>query len=518
MGSAVSKNITKAATEAVAKVSNNIIQDSKLTTDQTQIISVSDVDGDVNISGNTFTQKANINMKSLMNALVQEDIQQALTQEIAQTCKSIVSGLNIFQFPDAQNEINVFLKASSELMNTISSSCASSISENQVITVKRTKGSVNITNNVMSEMIDIFQSCIQEAVSKNTIFQRLQEKIDQSATAKAEGLSLWQIIILIALVLGIPFVSVIGGVAVVGRYLFPLSILAGAGCLAAYYSWVEESVYSHAFSTLIRNLPNCNAQPLATTSNAYSNSSAAAQACTANRNCVAFDWQGAVIDPSGNHISFNPPQTTFYGSVGPGCEQAIVGSPDHSKVFRNPIFVKGSGPPTKAVGDVYLNILTAEYYFFDESTRSWNKQGSFAHSDFTSRNSINWGTVPPTPATQGVAGSIYVYYSSNDPIYFHVYVKNPDGWKLYPTPLRGPGLLPDAPANINVTGFTTIKHRNWLLYLGGALLVVGILGSVVAFASKKPGNREYKELPSPSPLPRPSRPRSTNPFDEDEDE
>lgn len=58
MGSAVSKNITKAATEAVAKVSNNIIQDSKLTTDQTQIISVSDVDGDVNISGNTFTQKS----------------------------------------------------------------------------------------------------------------------------------------------------------------------------------------------------------------------------------------------------------------------------------------------------------------------------------------------------------------------------------------------------------------------------------------------------------------------------
>ncbi|CCV02267.1 Lipid membrane protein [Invertebrate iridescent virus 30] len=513
MGSAVSKNITKAATEAIAKVSNNIIQNSKLTTDQTQIISVTDIDGDVNISGNTFTQKATINMKSLMNVLVQEDIQQALTQEIAQTCKSIVSGLNIFQFPNAQNEINVFLKASSELMNTISSSCASSMSENQVITVSRVKGTVNITNNVMSQMADIFQSCIQEAVSKNTIFQQLQQKIDQSATAKAEGLDLWQIIILIALVLGVPFVSVIGGVAVVGRYLFPLSILAGAGCLVAYYSWVEENVYSHAFSSLIRNLPNCNARPLATTSNAYTNSSAAAQACANNRNCVAFDWQGAVIDQLGNHISFNPPQTTFYSSIGPGCEQAIVSSPDHSKVFRNPIFVKGSGPPIKAEGDVYLNILTAEYYFFDQSTRQWVKQGSFAHSDFTSRNSINWGTVPPTPATQGVAGSIYVYYAASDPVYFHIYVKNPDGWKLYPTPLRGPGLIPDAPSNINVTGFTTVKHRNWLLYLGGALLIVGILGSVVAFASKKP----VEKLPSLSPSPSQTVRRSTNPFDEDED-
>jgi hypothetical protein len=510
MGSAVSKNITKATTEAVAKVSNDIIMSTKLSTDQTQVISVTDVDGDVHISGNTFTQKANLNIKSLMNTLVQEDIQQALTMQIAQACKSIVSGLNIFQFPNAQNEINIFLKASAELMNTISLSCAASLSENQVITVSRVKGNVYIENNVMSQMADIFQSCIQDAVSKNTIFQQLQEKIDQSATAKAEGLDLWQIIILIALVLGIPFISVIGGVAVVGRYLFPLSIVAGAGCLAAYYTWVDESVYSHAFSTLIRNLPNCNAQPLTSTSNAFLNSSAAAQACANNKSCVAFDWQGVVIDQGGNHISFNPPQTTFYGSVGPGCEQAITSSPDHSKVFRNPIFIKGNGPPTKAEGDVYLDASTADYYFFDQNTRGWLKQGSFAHSDFTSRNSINWGTIPPVPSTQGVAGSIYVYYAASNPIYFHVYVKNPDAWKLYTPPLKGPGLIADAPANINVTGFTTIKHRNWLLYLGAALLVVGVLGSVVAFTSKKPSSNISARV-APSPVR-----RSTNPFDEDD--
>lgn len=500
MGSSVSKNITKAATEAVAKVSNNIIMTTKLTTDQTQVISVTDVDGDVHISGNTFTQKANINIKSLMNTLVQEDIQQALTMEIAQAAKSIVSGLNLFQFPNAQNEINLFLKASAELMNTISLSCAASVSENQVITVSRVKGTVYIENNVMSQMADIFQSCIQDAVSKNTIYQQLQEKIDQSATAKAEGLDLWQIIILVAMVLGIPVVSVVSGVAVVGRYLFPISILAGAGCLAAYYNWVEETIFSHAFSPLIRNLPNCNAQPLMATSTAYPNSSAAAQACVNNKNCKAFDWQGVVIDDQGNHRSFNPPQTTFYGSVGPGCEEAIKNSPDHSKVFRNPIFIKGSGAPTKAEGDVYLDILTADYYFFDQNIKQWIKQGSFAHTDFTNRNSINWGTIPPTTSTQGVVGSIYVYYAPSDPVYFHVYVKNPDAWKLYDPPLKGPGLIPDTPININVTGFTTIKYRQWLLYLGGALLVVGILGSVVSFSTPK------KSRSTP--------PASTNPFDD----
>lgn len=520
MGSAVSKNITKAATEAVAKVSNNIITTTKLSTDQSQIISVTDVDGDVHISGNTFTQKANINIKTLMNALVQEDIQQALTMEIAQASKSIVSGLNIFQFPNAQNEINLFLKASAELMNTISLSCAASVSENQVITVSRVKGNVYIEGNVMSQIADIFQSCIQDAVSKNTIFQQLQAKVDQSATTKAEGLNLWQIIILIAMVLGIPVIGVIGGVATVGRYLFPISIVAGAGCLAGYYVWVDESVYSHAFSTLIRNLPNCNGQPLTTSSTSYPNSTAAAQACSNNRNCVAFDWQGAVIDDQGNHISFNPPQTTFYGSVGLGCEQAIKNFPDHSKVFRNPIFIKGNGSPTKVEGDVYLDVTTANYYFLDQTLRQWVKQGSFAHSDFTSRNSINWGTIPPSSTTQGIAGSIYVYYAASDPVYFHVYVKNPDGWKLYTPPLKGPGLIADAPANINVTGFTTIKRKNWLLYLGGALLVVGVLGSIVSFTTKKP--KEYafppSSISSPSPSINSPSVRSTNPFDEDEDE
>jgi hypothetical protein len=285
--------------------------------------------------------------------------------------------------------------------------------------------------------------------------------------------------------MGVPAVSVIGGIAVVGRYLFPISIIAGAGCLVLYYTWINESIYSHAFSPLIKNLPNCIGVPFSTTTS-YMNSSAAAQACNNNRNCAAFDWQGAVIDDRGNHISFNPPQTTFYSRVGPGCEQAIKNSPDNSKVFRNPIFVKGPGPPTNVKGDAYLDTATADYYFFDQNLKMWVKQGSFAHSDFTSRNTINWGSVPLTSSTQGVAGSIYVYYASSDPIYFHVYVKNPDGWKVHTPPLKGPGLIPDTPTNINVTGFTTIKRRTWLLYLGGALLVVGVLGSVVAFVKSPP--------------------------------
>jgi hypothetical protein len=482
MGASLTTNITKAATEAVAKVSNNIIQNIKLSTDQTQIISVSDVDGDVIISGNTFTQQASINMKSLMNALVQEDIQQAMTMEIAQACKSIVSGLNLFQIANAKNEIDLLLRASVELTNAISQSCAASLGENQVITVSRVKGNVYIQNNIMEQLSEIVGSCVQDAVSKNSIIQDLQNKIDQSATAEAKGLDLWQIIILILIVLGVPVVSVLGGIAVLGRYMFPLSVLGGLGCLTLWYSWFDESVYSHAFSPLIRYLSaDCLGQPLTATVTAFASSQAAAQACKANSNCAAFDWQGAVVDANGNHVSFSPPQTTFYSSVSGLCESAIKSSPDNSKLFRLPKLTKGKGPPSRPDADAYLDLNTAEYYFFNQTTKQWEKQGSFAHSDFTSRNSIDWGVMAPSQATQGIAGSIFVVYSATNPIYFHVYVKNPDGWKLFDPPLKGPGMIPDTPFNINVSGFTTLKRRDWLLYLGASLVVVGILGSAVAF-------------------------------------
>jgi hypothetical protein len=70
-----------------------------------------------------------------------------------------------------------------------------------------------------------------------------------------------------------------------------------------------------------------------------------------------------------------------------------------------------------------------------------------------------------------------------------VYVKNPDGWKLYTPPLKGPGLIADVPENINVSGFTTIKRKKWLLYFSGALLTVGILGLVVSISQKNSSQR-----------------------------
>lgn len=484
MGSAVSKNITRAVTQTIANVSNTLISTTKLSADQTQIISVTEVGGDVVISENALTQKVNLNIKALLHALMKENVQQNLTLQIAQACKSIVSGLNIFQFPNAQNEIDLFLKASIELVNTVNQSCLASFSQNQTIVISKVKHNVYINKNTMSQIAGIFHSCVQKSVLENTVFQQLQEKIDQNATAEAKGLNLWDIAILIAIVCG----SVIGGRA---RSVWLVAVVAGAACLTAYYARVEESVCSHAFSGLIKNLPNCNAS-LISNSNAYSNSTAAAQACASNTNCVAFDWQGSAIDRSGNSSPLKTPQSFFYSSISSGCEKAVTSFHDNSKILRVPVFTKGFGSPINAEGDAYLDVATACYYFFDQETKIWVKQGSFvpksrAEDPITTRpevtdalkarsfKSIDWGS---TLTAGGVVGSIYVRYDLENPIYFYVYVRKPNGWKRRHKLIKGPGLIPNAPDNINVTGFTTLKRKRWLLNMGGALLLVGILGSL----------------------------------------
>ncbi|ABF82036.1 hypothetical protein MIV006R [Invertebrate iridescent virus 3] len=494
MGSSVSKNISKVATEALARASSDILLQTDLTTDQTQVISVSDVGGDVVISGNEFIQKATINMKALMNALIQENVQQNLTLQIAQAAKSIVSGFNMFQLPNAQNEIDLFVRASIELVNTISQVCTSSVSENYLIDIKRVKGSVRIQNNTVRQFVDIFGSCVQNAVASNAIFQDLQAKLDQSATSKADGLTLWQVAALVAIVLGVPVVSVIGGIAVAGRWMFPISILAGAGCLVVWSSQANTTMADHAFSRFVRNTSDCLGTALGPVLQTLPNSNAAAQSCLSNADCVAFDWQGTVVDDKGTNKVLTPPQTTFYNKVSSICEQAVKSNPDTTRLVRLPIFAKGVGSPQSKASppaDVYLDTATTNYYFFDPPTNMWVKQGTFAHAEWSAaKNQIDWGTITPTVSTPGTPGNIYVYYGSDNPIYFYVYVKTADSWSLYTPTLRGPGLVTDTPATINVSGFKVNQRRQWLLYLGVALIIVGIFGSILAFNSRRPEERK----------------------------
>jgi hypothetical protein len=104
MGASVSKNVTKILINAVATISSKIVQDTNISYDSSQIIYVKDTKGDVIIRGNTMVQHAYINMQALFNAMSSESAQQNLALEIAQSAKSLTSGINIGQYSEAIND------------------------------------------------------------------------------------------------------------------------------------------------------------------------------------------------------------------------------------------------------------------------------------------------------------------------------------------------------------------------------------------------------------------------------
>ena len=119
MGASVSSNVVNMVTKTVATVSSDIIQKTQLSTDSAQIISVSDIDGDVTIKDNVFYQTANLNMQALMNALTSESAQQNIIVQLSQEAKSLISGLNIGQFSDASNTMNVLIEATINIISVI---------------------------------------------------------------------------------------------------------------------------------------------------------------------------------------------------------------------------------------------------------------------------------------------------------------------------------------------------------------------------------------------------------------
>ena len=207
MGASVSKNVSDAVTRAVAKVSSNIIQNTQLSQDMAQVVSVRNVHGDVHISGNTFTQRATVNMHALLDALSTEAAQQSIMQELAQEAKSVTSGLNLGQFSDAQNTMNLLMEATINLLTTISQTCNAFSRQHQTIVVKRVSGNVYIQDNVFQQIYNMLQNCTEQAASNNRLLQDLSSKLSQTASAKSEGISGWILVALLAVFIGIPVVG-----------------------------------------------------------------------------------------------------------------------------------------------------------------------------------------------------------------------------------------------------------------------------------------------------------------------
>jgi len=475
MGGSVSHNATNVVINAVAKITSKIVQDTKISYDSSQIIYIKDIKGDVIIRGNTIIQHAFINMKALFNAMTSESAQQNLALELAQSAKALTSGLNLGQYSEATNDLNVFIQTSIDLTTSISQSCAALASQEQKVIIEHVIGSVVIENNLFEQIASIFTDCIQTSISNSEALQSIILKLTQDSSATSQGLSPWVIVALLAVVMGVPA----AGVAFVGKdflkYIFPIMMVAGVIMIIVYYYTKAPIFPIKAYSKFIENTPACLADPQhpppVTT---YDSVATAANYCSKSSDCAAFDWKALNITQAGSYTYVKPPQSKFYKSVDPSCRTSI--EEDNTNLIRAPVAYSGPTKPPDTIpnlirGDIWIDTSNSYWY---QLTLAWEQRGTLISSKFTKLTVQN---TPPNPSQQGSDNDIIVVYDTGDPTVFNVYIYK-SSW-TYQGNVSGPGFFTYSPEQVNSSGVKESSGKEWLLYGGGSLVAVGLLGTIV---------------------------------------
>lgn len=491
MGGSVSTNATSIVINSVIKVSSKIAQTTTISYDSSQVIYIKHIKGDVIISGNIITQRAYVNMQALFNAMSSESARQNLALELAQSAKALTSGLNLGQFSDAENDMNIFIKTSIDLTNEISQTCAAMAKQEQEIYIQYVEGSVVIKNNLFEQIADIMSNCLQTSISNSDALQSIILKLTQDSSATSQGISEWAIVAIAAVLVGAPTI----GAVVIGKqilnYLFPLIMVAGVVMIIVYYYTKTPNMPMKAYSTFIENTPGCLAQPASPTPVlTYKTAEEAGNYCSKSTDCRAFDWKGLDISETGSYKLTVPPVSKFYTSVSDGCRSDI--ETDNVNMLRAPVMYFGSGAPPQNIpgllkGDCWINTDNAMWY---QLNLNWEQK------DYITKDKFSKLTVqkdPPTSQT-GAPGEYVVQYSQDSPDYFYIYTQS----SLYNSPwfnhgsAPGPGLFASAPPVTNASGVKETNSKEWLLYGGIAAIVVGLGGTVVTLfiASKQQESKQ----------------------------
>jgi hypothetical protein len=517
MGVGMSRNVARITTEAISKVASNIIQKQSLNTDQSQIISIRGGKGDVVIANNTMNQKVTVNMKALLNALTTTKAQQDLSAELAQKAKSVASGINLFNFTDANNEMDTYMKAAIDISTNISQECAANTQQNQVIQVDSRNGKIVIEGNKMDQMTKLFSKCVENATSNNETLQKIQAKLDQSATAKAEGFSIWALVALaiVALLFLLSPIILAGStvVRVISKFMFPLMMLAGIIMVALYFSSKKMVMSGYSFSKLLSNMQPCGAVPSGTAVTTYNSSGAASEACRNNSSCQAMDWQGMTIDADGNATLLDKPMTTFYSSVAHSPCSNIVDHRDNLKIMRVPNIVISTKKVNSATaanfkklsiggkapmgGDIWIDYTNSHWYTWD------NKRSAFSDNNLAknplidkfdgTKHKLVFSPDQLPPVKDYNDGDVVITWADkNTSYYFNVYTaKSGTGVKVWDGPehLNVPGKVPYVPTNdknqnfLNSTAFKEKVHTmsTAIMWIGFGLIGVGLFGTVYTF-------------------------------------
>jgi hypothetical protein len=477
MGASVSTSVTKIVQESMISQQSKVVSEAFTTNNQSIVIDVQNTTGNVNISGNTMEQTGTVNTSTSLAALNESSINQEMISQIQQEIKSEISGINLFNVSTTSNTFDLCMKASIEVSTTTIMTCGTTSNQDMIISVNNTDGNVDITNNSMKQMSNITSDCVQNAASKNSTMQKLDENVENNQSSETSGVSPLAIAILImSVAFFLPVAAKNAGKAVLSL-IFPVCLIFGIINLIKWITHVTTVVNSHPFSKLIEHAGgSCLNFKVHSTNTSFTNVAQAEEYARTTGGIEAYDFKCMSLNNIGEHTYINPFVSTFYSNVDSKCEKYLVDNPDNTKTTKKPIMVEGSSAPGSTVGDAFLNIKTAEYYYFNYDTSTWSKQGKFVEV-LGSTNEIHWG--PIDPIATDLASNLnnyYVNYFEDHPSEFILYVKEENGWKLTGDKFTGPGPSVNCPTDLNCSGFVK-QTRSFALFITSvALIAVGAIG------------------------------------------
>ena len=477
MGASVSTSVTKIVQEAMISQQSKIVSEAFTTNNQSIVIDVQNTTGNVNISGNTMEQTGTVNTNTSLAALNESSVNQEMISQIQQEIKSEISGINLFNVSTTNNTFDLAMKASIEVSTTTIMTCGTTSNQNMTISVNNTDGNVDITNNSMKQMSSITSNCVQNAASKNTTMQSLDEHVENNQSSETSGVSPLAIAILImSVAFFLPVAAKNAGKALLSL-IFPVCMIFGIINFIKWITNVTTVVNSHPFSKLIAEAggPCLNAVEHSMNTS-FTNVAQAEEYARTVGGIEAYDFKCMTLNNIGEHTYINPYITTFFKNVDGKCEKYLVDNPDNAKTTTRPLMVEGSDYPGSTVGDAFLNIKTAEYFYFNKETSTWAKQGKFVET-LGSTNEIHWGPIDPIATNMsGNLNNYYVNYFADHPSEFILYVKEENAWKLTGQKFTGPGPAVNCPTDVNCSGFVK-QTRSFALFITSvALITVGAIG------------------------------------------
>ena len=506
----MSKNVTKAVVDAAMKVLYEVSTSTSIETDQ-KITQIVNAKGDVVISGNTLKQDSNTKLISAMKSVSSNNVQQKLAVKLSQAAKSVVSGLNLGQVSDAENEINSTINATTDLRTSITYVCSARALQEIDVNITSDKN-VQLVGNVYEQSITAFQNCLGDSVSTNKAIQGIQATMDQTASAKSEGVNFaWIAVALIALI-GIP---VIGGGAAVLTLFFPLLSVSGAAVLAYYYSKREKECMLYGYARSPEAV--CKASIDKQTVPKPSGTDDSEFIESLRKRCIDKN-----NDYGGFYYDRFSQKGYLYTNIPKSCADIYKNTTDYvlphsAGDFRQPIIKIVPGDPSDTnKADFYINSKTGAV--FKNKGGTWEQTASISDNFLsTSKILIRYGnresfkvkivdgkvsqnskTLPSSYSAPANPGDCILWaLDSSDPYTFFVFIAGSDKTFTYLKKIEGCGVRSNMPKGGSLSIFGLVRPKYTLsetyLYVGGALIAVGAIGFLSTLVFPKKTNSQNVE-------------------------